>query len=65
MRTTVTLDDELLEKARAYTGISETPALLRHALEALVHREAAKRLINLAGTEPNLKRVPRRRFKVK
>lgn len=28
MRTAVSLDDELLAKARAYVGLSETPALL-------------------------------------
>ena len=61
MRTTVTIDDELLAKAREYTAISETSVLLRKALEALVEREAAHRLIRLGGSEPGLEYVPRRR----
>lgn len=52
MRTTVALDDELLDKAREYTGITETPALLREALRALINREASRRLVRLGGTDP-------------
>lgn len=63
MRTTVTLDDELVEKARFYTGIKETPALIRQALKKLVEREAARRLARLGGTMPDLRPVPRRRIK--
>ena len=44
MRATVTLDDELLELARAYTGIQATSALVQSALRQLVQKEAAKRL---------------------
>ncbi len=40
MRTTVTLDDDLLERAKELTGIEEGPALLREALKALIAREA-------------------------
>jgi Arc/MetJ family transcription regulator len=61
MRTTVTIDDDLLEKARFYTGVKETSALVREALTALVQREAARRLARLGGTEPGLKAIPRRR----
>lgn len=61
MRTTVTIDDDLLAKAREYTGTTETSALLRKGLEALVQREAAHRLIRLGGSEPGLEYVPRRR----
>jgi Arc/MetJ family transcription regulator len=61
MRTTVTLDDDLLTKARCYTGLKETSAVLRAALTALVEREAARRLARLGGTEPDLKAVRRRR----
>lgn len=63
MRTTLTLDDELVEKARFYTGIKETPALIREALKKLVELEASRRLARLGGTMPNLKPVPRRRMK--
>ena len=61
MRTTVTLDDELVEKAQAYTGITERSALLREALTALIHREAARRAIKLGGSDPNAVAAPRRR----
>lgn len=61
MRTTIALDDELLAKAEALTGVSEKAALVREALRALIQRESAKRLALLGGTEPLLKNVPRRR----
>jgi Arc/MetJ family transcription regulator len=61
MWTTVTLDDDLMAKARSYTGLKETSSVLRAALTALVEREAARRLARLGGTEPNLRAVRRRR----
>jgi Arc/MetJ family transcription regulator len=63
MRTTVALDDELLAKAEAYTGIREKSALIRVALRALIEREAARRLARLGGSEPDLTATPRRRTK--
>jgi Arc/MetJ family transcription regulator len=65
MRTTITLDDDLLEKAQDYTGITEKSALVNAALKALVEREAARRLARLGGTAPELKLAPRRRLKAK
>jgi Arc/MetJ family transcription regulator len=62
MRTTVTLDDELLADAEKFTGIKERTALLNAGLKALVEREAARRLARLGGSQPNLKAPPRRRF---
>jgi Arc/MetJ family transcription regulator len=61
MRTTILIDDELLERARQMTGIVEKTALVHAGLEALITREAAKRLAALAGTQPDLRSVPRRR----
>ncbi len=61
MRTTVSLDDELLARAQSYTGLTEKSALLREALTALIQREAAWRLARLGGSQPNLKPIPRRR----
>jgi len=61
MRTTVTLDDELVSQARTFTGIRENSALIQRALQALVQREAARRLASLGGSSPNLKAPPRRR----
>ena len=60
MRTTLAIDDDLLAKARAYTGLNETSALVREALKALIEREAASRLARLGGSEPGLT-APRRR----
>lgn len=61
MRTTLALDDDLLAKAEALTGLSEKTALVREALRALIQRESAKRLALLGGTEPQLADVPRRK----
>ena len=63
VRTTITLDDELVEAAQEYTGIQEKSALVRAALQALVQREAARRLARMGGSAPCLKLTPRRRFK--
>ncbi len=61
MRTTISLDDHLLERARYYTGIKETAALVREALKALVEREAAERLAAMGGSDPDAWVPPRRR----
>ena len=61
MRTTIALDDDLIAKAKAYTGLDEKTALVREALKALIQREAAKRLANLGGSQPGIKGTPRRR----
>lgn len=61
MRTTLIIDDDLLERARQSTGIQEKTALVRAGLEALIAREAAKRLAALGGGQPKLPDVPRRK----
>ena len=61
MRTTVTIDDDLLEKAETLTQIKERRALIREALQVLIERESARRLAKLGGTQPDLKAPPRRR----
>jgi Arc/MetJ family transcription regulator len=60
MRTTLALDDDLLAKAEAFTGVHEKTALVREALKALIERESARRLARLGGSEPGLTYVPRR-----
>jgi Arc/MetJ family transcription regulator len=60
MRTTVTLDDELLARAEQLCGDLERSALLKEALKALVQRESARRLAALGGNEPTLEPSPRR-----
>jgi Arc/MetJ family transcription regulator len=61
MRTTLNLDDDLLEEAQHLTGLTEKTALVRAALEALIERESARRLARLGGSEPELADLPRRR----
>lgn len=61
MRTTIVIDDSLVERARKATGIQEKTSLVRAGLEALIAREAAKRLAALGGTQPKLGDIPRRR----
>lgn len=57
MRTTVTIDDELLARAKDVTGIEETGALLRQALKELLHAEASRHLAALGGTMPELEDI--------
>lgn len=61
MRTTLALDDELMAKAEALTGLKEKSGLVREALRALIQRESARRLALLGGSEPDAKAPPRRR----
>jgi Arc/MetJ family transcription regulator len=58
---TAAIDDELLARARECSGLEDIDALLRYALQAIVQREAARRLAALGGTSPGLRSVPRRR----
>lgn len=61
MRTTINLDDDLLETATSMTGLTEKTALIREALNALIQRESARRLAALGATQPELEAAPRRR----
>ena len=61
MRTTLNIDDEILEKACQLTGVREKTALVRMGLEALVARHSAQRLAALGGTEKQAQQIPRRR----
>ena len=61
MRTTLILDDALLEKARSLTGLKEKTAMVHAGLEALIARESARRLAALGGSEKAVRRAPRRR----
>jgi hypothetical protein len=60
MRTTLILDADLIERARELTGISQQTALVRAGLEALIAREAGKRLAALGGSNPRMARIRRR-----
>ena len=61
MRVTLTLDDELVAKARAATALRDNSSLIRRALEMLIERESARRLAGLGGSEPGLLTPARRR----
>ena len=61
MRTTLNIDDALVEKATRLTGITEKTSLVRMGLEALIAKESARRLADLGATEPRLELIPRRR----
>ena len=63
MHTTVNIDEDLLDKARRLTGISERSTLLNEGLRTLIQRESARRLAALGGSDPNLRDIPRRRFR--
>jgi Arc/MetJ family transcription regulator len=59
MRTTLNIDDRLLDEAQRITGVTRKSALVREGLKALIERESARRLARLGGSEPQLKPIPR------
>ena len=61
MRTTLNIDDSVLQHAAKLTGVKEKTSLVRLGLEALISRESARRLAELGGTEKRLRSVRRRR----
>ncbi len=61
MRTTLNIDEKLLERASKLTGVTEKTTLVRLGLEALIARESSKRLAKLGGRETKLRSIPRRR----
>lgn len=62
MRTTVTLDDALVEQAMELADPAmPRSALFREALLAFIRQQAAHRLAALGGQAPAMQHVPRRR----
>lgn len=61
IRTILTLDDDLVANAQAFTGLKEKSSLVREALEALIERESARHLARLGGSEPDAAAPPRPR----
>lgn len=61
MRTTVTIDDALYEKAleMADPGMDKSE-IFREAIKTFVRVQAAKRLAALGGAMPGMRDVPRR-----
>ena len=62
MRTTVTMDDALVEAAIEYTGIRERSALVNAALKMMVEWEASRRLALMGGSQPDFVAGPRKRY---
>jgi Arc/MetJ family transcription regulator len=60
MRTTINIEDILVEKAAKLTGVNEKTALVKLGLESLISLESSKRLALLGGTEKKLRAIPRR-----
>lgn len=62
MRTTVTIDDDLYEKALAVADPGMDKAdLFREAIKTFVRVQAAKRLAALGSTAPKMPDIPRQR----
>ena len=53
MRTTVNLDDKLIDDLREETGISEVSALVRVAMLEMRQRLAARAIIAMGGSDPD------------
>jgi hypothetical protein len=60
MRTTLVLDDALLERAAHYTRLWDRTAIVREAMKALIERESARRLARTSDIAPSLKVATRR-----
>ncbi len=58
MRTTLVLSDTLV--ARELSGLERITDLVKEGLEALIAREARKRLVAYGGTDPDARAAPRR-----
>jgi Arc/MetJ family transcription regulator len=60
VRTTLNIEDALVDRASKLTGIKEKTALVRKGLETLISLESSKRLAALGGSEKKIL-MPRRR----
>lgn len=61
MRTTLNIEESLMDKASKMTGIKEKTALVKLGLEALIARESARRLAKMGGTQKQLQEISRRK----
>jgi len=61
MRTTLNIEDQLIQRASRLTGVKEKTSLVRMGLESLIALESARRLAKLGGTEKSIRPIPRRR----
>ena len=65
MRTTVDLDESLLNEASRYSGIKQKTQLLEEGLRRIIQQEAARRLALLGGSDPQAVAAPRKRYSTK
>jgi Uncharacterized protein conserved in bacteria (DUF2191). len=61
MRTTLNIDENLVDEAKRLTGMKERTEVIHEGLRALISRESARRLARLGGSESKLKAIPRRK----
>jgi hypothetical protein len=61
MRITIEFQDKIVEEAKHLTGIHNTTVLIHEGLRALIERESTRRLSRLAGSQPDLKDISKRR----
>lgn len=63
MRTTVTIDDDLYERALEVADPEMAKAdVFREAMKVFVRVQAGKRLAALGGKTPRMKSIPRRKL---
>jgi len=66
MRTTVTIDDQLYERALEVADPDmEKSDLFREAVKTFVRVQSAKRLVRLGGKAPAIQDIPRQRGAIK
>ena len=63
MRTTLNINEELINQATSLTGIKEKTSLVKLGLETLISVESSKLLAKLGGTEKSLTPIPRKKIK--
>jgi hypothetical protein len=61
-RTTLNIRKDLLDRARRVSGIKKKTDLVHAGLQALIAREAIRKLASMGGAFPDAKTPPRRRW---
>ena len=61
MKTTLNVDDALLQEAQRLSGLKGKTAVIHAGLEALIARQSARRLAALGGSQHGLGPTSRRR----
>ena len=61
IQTTISVDDELYERARRLTGIERLSTLFEEGLRTLIQRESARRSADQGSTDPDFVDFPRHR----